>query len=61
MLRKGTHLWIHQIVKIELEELLATAANRITPVGSAAALRTGYQSQRNTNKDWVVVGEIAEV
>ena len=46
MLRTGSQQLIHQAVQIELEELLAANAHRLTPAGNAAVVRNGYQPQR---------------
>jgi transposase-like protein len=46
MPRTGSQQLIHQAVKIELEELLAANAHRLTADGNAAVVRNGYQPQR---------------
>ncbi len=46
MMRTGAQQLIHQAVQIELEELLAVNAHRLTPEGHAAVVRNGYQPQR---------------
>ena len=46
MLRTGSQQLIHQAVQIELEELLAANAPRLTPAGNAAVVRNSYQQQR---------------
>ena len=46
MLRTGSQQLIHQAVQIELEELLAANAHRLTPDGNTAVVRNGYQPQR---------------
>ncbi len=46
MLRTGAQQLIHQAAQIELEELLATNAHRLTTDGKAAVVRNGYQPQR---------------
>ena len=46
MLRTGANQLIHQAVQIELNELLATNAHRLTSDGKAAVIRNGYQPER---------------
>ena len=46
MLRTGAHQLIHQAVQIELEDLLAANAHRLTTDGKAAVIRNGYQPER---------------
>jgi hypothetical protein len=46
MLRTGANHLIHQAVQIELEELLATNAHRLTSDGKMAVVRNGYQPER---------------
>jgi len=61
MLRTRANQLIHQAVQIELEELLATNAHRLTPDGKAAVVRNGYQPQRrDTDRHWAGDSEIAQ-
>lgn len=46
MLRTGAQQLIHQAAQIELEELLAANAHRLTTDGKAAVVRNGYQPER---------------
>ena len=46
MLRTGAQQLIQQAVQVELEELLAANACRLTSDGTAAVVRNGYQPER---------------
>jgi len=46
MLRTGAQQLIHQAAQIEIEELLAANAHRLTIDGKAAVVRNGYQPER---------------
>jgi transposase-like protein len=46
MIRTGAQQLIHQAVQVELNELLAVNAHRLTSDGKAAVIRNGYQPER---------------